>query len=658
MKKNFLLLALLILTCSTIAQERNLKLVKAPTENPSSEKRKAMVIGMSDYGSGRSLSNTLNDADDMADVLTRLGFEVTLLKDNDKRSLEANLTAWYKTIEGNDMAVFYYAGHGIEVDGQNYLVPVDAEMNSQTDVQYNTLNVYQVLGNMEEKAVTMKLLILDACRDNPFKRSWTRSTAQGLAGMTAPAGTFIAFAASPGFTAQDGGSYDLRNGVFTHYLKKEILTAGITIDEVFNNVTGAVADLTREHQIPFRNSSLRRNFFFIPSGNEAPSPAENKVDKPALQPLTDITELLRQADACYDKKQYNEAFLLYRQAAEQGNAKAQSKIGYCCLYGYGINQDYEQAIEWFRKAAVQGDAGGQNRLGVCYFMGYGVTEDSKQGVEWFKKAAEQGYIKAIRNLGVCYYEGEGVTMDYKQAVVWLKKAAELGDEDAQYLLGDCYFNGEGVTKDYKQAVEWYRKAAEQGHATAQNNLASCYFNGDGLTKDYKQGIYWYKKAADQGDVYAQYNLGECYYNGSVVQRDYQQAFELFRKAAEQDYPKAQYYLGNCYYLGNGVTKDQIQAVEWYRKAAEQNYDRAQYQLGMCYEGGYGVPKDFTKAIEWLRKAAEQGYDVAQVELGSNYYYGLGVEKDTDLAAYWFKKAASQGNTSAISRLKDMKIKYP
>ena len=274
MRTIFLFTALFLFTSLSFAQTRNLKLVKKPVENPTSEKRKAVVIGMSDYGGSKSLDNTLNDADDMAGVLTKLGFEVTLLKENDLRSLRTNLSNWYNTIEGNDMAIFYFAGHGIEVAGQNYLIPVDAELNSQTDAQYNTLNVEQVLGNMDEKRVGMKLIILDACRDNPFTRSWSRSgSTNGLAQMRAPKGTYIAFAAAPGATAQDGVNYNLRNGVFTHYLKQEIAKEGLSIDEIFNNVADGVATRTHDQQMPFRNSSLRGNFYFIPKGNKpVPNP--------------------------------------------------------------------------------------------------------------------------------------------------------------------------------------------------------------------------------------------------------------------------------------------------------------------------------------------------------------------------------------------------
>jgi hypothetical protein len=314
MRKVLLVLGLLLTTGLGFGQTRNFKLVKQPSDNPTSQKRKAVVIGMSDYGAGRSLNNTLNDAADMAAVLTQLGFEVTLLKDNDQRTLKTNLTSWFQRIEGNDMAIFYFAGHGIEVNGTNYLIPVDADLNSETDVEYNTLNVNWLLGNLDEKKVGMKLLILDACRNNPFKRSWSRgSTSAGLAQLSAPKGTYIAFAASPGFTAQDGGNFNLKNGVFTYYLKQEILKEGVSIDEIFNNVTGAVAELTKDQQIPFKNSSLSRNFYFKPGKSNPVSPVAIEkyffyVDQNGNESATHFSSRLEASNAMKAKNLYGKIF--------------------------------------------------------------------------------------------------------------------------------------------------------------------------------------------------------------------------------------------------------------------------------------------------------------------------------------------------------------
>ena len=437
MKNVFLSLTLLVLVYPAFAQNRGFKLVNQPIENPTNQNRKAVVIGMSDYGGDKSLDNTLNDADDMSAVLTRLGFEVTLLKNNDLRNMNTNLTNWYNTLRGTDMAIFYFAGHGLEVGGQNYLVPVDAQMNSETDVQYATVNVNQVLGNMEEKGVVMKLLILDACRNNPFTRSWRGNNSQGLAQMNAPEGTFIAFAASPGALAHDGGTYNLRNGVFTHYILQEIIKAGATIDEIFSKVAGGVSARTNRQQIPFRNTSLTDVFYFIPSGANNPTtsltenplvenPPPPRTENPSVNNPTPssvvnaVAALVSQADAHYDNKRYSEAVTLYKHAAEQGSAWSQFRLGRCYAYGDGVTKDYNQAEQWYRKAAEQGhnqaiqgytkaaeqgDAMAQNYLGYCYQMGYGVTQDKDQAVYWYKKAADQGNDNAknnLKNMGVRY----------------------------------------------------------------------------------------------------------------------------------------------------------------------------------------------------------------------------------------------------------------
>ena len=222
----------------------------------------------------------------MAEVLTQLGFEVTLLTNNDLRNLRTNIGNWFSTIERNDMAVFYFAGHGIEVGGENFLIPIDAEIKSQSDVSYHAINAQWVLDSMEERRVEMKLLILDACRDNPFnKRSWSRGgESKGLAQMSA-SGTLIAFAAKPGSTAADGGNYNLRNGVFTHYLKQEIVKEGVSIQEIFTNVTNKVYNLTSDQaeglQEPFTNISLRQIFYFKPKANDRPS--DVVISEPARQ---------------------------------------------------------------------------------------------------------------------------------------------------------------------------------------------------------------------------------------------------------------------------------------------------------------------------------------------------------------------------------------
>lgn len=180
-----------------------------------------------------------------------------------------------------------------------------------------------------------------------------------------------------------------------------------------------------------------------------------------------------------------------------------------------------------RQAAEQGDAEAQFKLGVWYDNGEGVLRDDAQAAVWYRKAAEQGLTQAQFNLGMMYAQGEGVAQDNTQALAWFHKAAEQGYADAQFSLGVMY----SQAQDDTQALAWYQKAAEQGHAGAQLNLALMYDNGRGAPQNDQQALFWYRKAAEQGIAQAQHNLGVMYDNGQGVPEDYVQANAWFSVAA-------------------------------------------------------------------------------------------------------------------------------
>jgi S1-C subfamily serine protease len=158
--------------------------------------------------------------------------------------------------------------------------------------------------------------------------------------------------------------------------------------------------------------------------------------------------------------------------------------------GEGVAKDYKEAVRLFRQAADQGDAVAQSYLGLMYQKGEGVAKDAKVAVGWYRQAADLGNAWAQRNLGGMYYRGEGVAKDYKEAVRWSRLAADQGDARAQNNLGAMYNGGEGVAKDAKEAVRWYRLAADQGDAWAQWNLGACYCYGNGISKNVLFGYKW------------------------------------------------------------------------------------------------------------------------------------------------------------------------
>ncbi|MBQ8099405.1 MAG: caspase family protein [Bacteroidaceae bacterium] len=165
------------------------------------------------------------------------------------------------------MALFYYAGHGIQYNGKNYLIPIDAELQKESYIEDDCVNANRVLAALDESECKMKIMILDACRDNPFERSWNRSrggsTTRGLAQMSAPIGTVIAYATSPGSVAQDGTGH--RNSPYADAFLKTLDKPNLAIFDFFNEVATMVYDYTKEQQMPWNtNSPLRGNFYFNP----------------------------------------------------------------------------------------------------------------------------------------------------------------------------------------------------------------------------------------------------------------------------------------------------------------------------------------------------------------------------------------------------------
>ena len=221
------------------------------------ERRIALVIGNGTYKSS-PLRNPLNDANDMAVVLKKLGFNVTLKTNADQRTMEGSIRTFGKELRSGGIGLFYYAGHGLQVDGRNYLIPIGADLESEADVKYESVDAGRVLAQMENAENSLNIIILDACRDNPFTRSF-RSGQKGLAKMDAPAGSILAYSTAPGSIAADGVG---RNGLYTSYLLMNMMTPGLKLEDMFKIVRRGVSKESGKKQIPWESSSLMGDFYF------------------------------------------------------------------------------------------------------------------------------------------------------------------------------------------------------------------------------------------------------------------------------------------------------------------------------------------------------------------------------------------------------------
>jgi uncharacterized caspase-like protein len=236
--------------------ERALKMTREETY---SEQRIALVIGNSDYKNS-PLKNPVNDATDMAKKLESLGFKVKRLLNADQVEMKKAIRQFGVDLKKGGVGLFYYAGHGMQVKGNNYLIPVGVDIAEEDEVEDLAVDASLILRKMQSADNRLNIVLLDACRNNPFARSF-RSAERGLAQMDAPAGTMISYATAPGMTAADG---DGRNGVFTKNLLKALDKSGnVELSQLMKQVGKGVQEDTKKGQTPWVSSSVTGDFYFI-----------------------------------------------------------------------------------------------------------------------------------------------------------------------------------------------------------------------------------------------------------------------------------------------------------------------------------------------------------------------------------------------------------
>ncbi|MEN3348699.1 MAG: hypothetical protein V7632_2334 [Bradyrhizobium sp.] len=276
------------------------------------EKRIALVIGNSAYQNVTRLDNPRSDAALMAETLAGLGF--TLIGgraqlDLDKQSMDIAVQSFGRQVQGADVALFYYAGHGVQVAGSNYLVPISANATREADVDFQMLDVNLVLRQMQGAGTRLNMVILDACRNNPFGGRGLRAADGGLAQMRAPEGTLISYATQPGNVAQDGSD---GHSPYTRALAATIKQAGLDIFQTFNQVGLAVKRATGGSQQPWVSSSpIDGTFYFVPpSAPAGPQVAVAPPPDPQLPstlrpdpdriPISDVALLRELSDRLYE----------------------------------------------------------------------------------------------------------------------------------------------------------------------------------------------------------------------------------------------------------------------------------------------------------------------------------------------------------------------
>ena len=498
------------------------------------ERRIALVIGNSSYNPNMgSLPNPVNDAQDMSQVLRELGFEVISGINLNKKEMSEKVRLFDQRLQEGDkdstIGLFYYAGHGLEVEGSNYLVPVDAVMDYQEDARDEGVPLNRITSRMNYANNRMNIVILDACRNNPLPKR-NRSAAGGWGAFNDVAsGMFIAYGTSPGRKAADGTG---RNGLFTKHILKNIKAEGKTLEQVFKYTRSGVLDESGGQQLTWSNNATTGDFYFASGVNQDSNKLTLMQIAQGINDSMKIPDLNEKGRTAYDAKNFVEAFTHYSQSAALGDPHAQTFLGFLYSQGSGVTQNHSKALEWYTKAAKQNDSYAQHKLGLIYDEGKGVVEDKAQAFEWYSKAAANSYTAAYEKLAKAYYTGSGVAQNLPLAFQWYSKAADNSYSTAYEKLAEAYYHGLGVEQNHPLALQWFKKSADETHsAISQTYLGVMYQYGYGTENNYPLALQYYQQAEAQNYMMAVYNIGTLYDAGIGMPLDQAKAVEYYKRAA-------------------------------------------------------------------------------------------------------------------------------
>ena len=403
--------------------------------------RVALVVGMSDYSNIVTLKNAGNDAEGVSNTLSDIGFKVTTLLDVGSAELRRTIDDFAMQAETADLALIYFAGHGVEVEGRNFLIPVDADIQSNKDIERQAVSLDDFLTAVD-RARKMRIVILDSCRDDPFgdrlertqtsqastNSAQTRSTGRtGLAKPSPDRGTLVAFAARDGEKAFDGKG---ANSPFALALMENLPRPGLEISLMFRQVRDSVLSSTKNLQEPHTYGSLPGVPFYLAGA------ASDESDVTAADPRIAWADIRPEQEAKLAK------------LAQQGDTRSMVGMAYMRLNSSDQRYDPQAAADLLTRAAAAGSPEAQFELAQLYEIGLGVNQDVPRALELYQSAADGGFADAINDLGFLYFQGGlGIVQNRKTGLAHFERAAELRHPQAMYnyaaLIDDGLVDGKG-----------------------------------------------------------------------------------------------------------------------------------------------------------------------------------------------------------------------
>lgn len=584
--------------------------------------RRALVIGNADYAVLNPLPNTLNDAGDMGAALAGLGFRVTQARNADLAAFEADLRAFAASLRPGDFALVYFAGHGVTgrtaadaSQTDSYLLPTDVRLAQPADVPQRARGLAAILAALDAARAGARLVILDACRDNPFASVWPAQEPGAAGGLVQPTttslrGALVAYATSPGeFAIENHGG---RNGLFTQELLKRIAIPGTALSVMLADVSAAVEFASKGEQIPFFMAGDASAAALVMSPASGPAAASAVPDPLALD-----LRIHRQAvecglAACLEAAALDvrdgtlrRALVLHATALRAGPGGAPGAV-----LPPAARPRVTAALAPEPAALLARDAGapdGAYRIGRRFMLGsQGFPRDPGAAIDWFLAAAGAGSGAAAFELASAYHDGlPGVSRNRVEAYRWLVASAKQ-KFPAAYALGGRYrLEGWGAQlKNLPAAQRWFEAGVALGDSSSALELGKLE-----PMPDRKQALF--RIAADR-------KLPEAMFRLAVEQADGAAApdhpavttpadLALYKAAGEAGYFGAFTRLGFLYREGSGsVAPDRAAAIGWFTLAAERGNAQAMWALAGILSEGSPTAAECGTAMVWARRAAVAG----------------------------------------------------
>ena len=649
--------------------------------------RVALVIGNSAYVNVPALPNPANDARLIAEKLWQAGFEVIETTDGDKATMLADIATFQSRLRDGSEAVFYYAGHGVQIGGRNYLLPTSISPTSVEDLKAQSIDAQVVVDIMSNSGAKLNLLLLDACRNNPFlaitpaqsEKIASRAisiggtqeevsrglvllsdaTAGGLAEMSAGrVETMISFATAPGSVAMDGVG---RHSPYTQALADNIDEPGLEIGDLFRRVRGTVRQATGDNQITWTTSTLENRFFFAPTNLDPRQTTTGMaVESDTLGTLPPERVVDRALWRAIRDSGRKDAFTAYLRTMPDGAFRTEAADQLVALGGDPADvatvdpilpvfdaPELSQTTADARKDALQeiDSAATSVTIGTAPLQLPGGS--AKGGWFWVSEAPGLGNVTGTT----------GTTLA-GGSVQWLMPGDKLAFEPRIGSNGGVgVFKGEALGADGTSTPV---ETTIETEVDACDMLAGNPYDSHRITAGTRQFIIdrnfdiaivvceiAIAKHPDVPRFWAE--LARSYRSAGR----YEDALKWQQKAVDAGYVNAMVYLGQMYLDAQAVPRDYAKAKDLFETAASAGDTAAFTALAWIYRAGVGVPQDYAKAMEYYQEGASRGNDWAMTNIAEFYKEGYGVEKNVDEAVRWYTAAAKSGELTAQTRLARM-----